>query len=88
MRTYKTSFSVYQNIDINKIFFSNTTIFLNAYPIGIEGEPLINNIFSLQTILKIKGGKNEIDITDYNINTNLDKLGRGRRCIILNKIYD
>jgi hypothetical protein len=86
MRTYKTSFSVYQNIDINRTFFSNTTIFLNAYPVGIEGVPLINNIFILETILKIKGGKNEIDVTDYNINTIHDMLGR--RCIVLNKIYD
>ena len=78
---------MFQNQDIDKQFFCNTTIFLNAYPIGTEGVPTINNIFFLETKLKIKGGKNEIDITNYNINTIYDLDFMGRRCIVLNKIY-
>lgn len=85
MRTYQTLFSVYQNQDIDREFYSNTTIFLNAYPVGIEGIPYINNIFNLETTLKIKGGKNEVDFTNYNINTIHDMFGR--RCIVVNKIY-
>jgi hypothetical protein len=87
MRKYKTIFSAYQNQDVDREFFSNTTIFLFGADIGLPSFPIINYIYYLETKLKIKGGKNEIDITRYNINT-LDSMGMGKRCVVVNKIYE
>jgi len=90
MRKYKTILSVYQNQDIEREFFSNTTIFINAVDPQPNSESIINNIYYLIDKLKIKGGKNEIDITRYNINTLQAPFPffNSKRCIVLNKIYD
>jgi hypothetical protein len=87
MRSYRTVFSVYQNQDIDREFFSNTTIFFNGVDVGLPSYTIINNLFYLETKLIIKGNKNEIDVTNYNLNT-LDFNFMGKRCIVLNKIYN
>jgi hypothetical protein len=87
MRSYKTIFSAYQNQDIDREFFSNTTVFFNGVDVGLPSFTIINNIFTLENRLVIKGGKNEIDVTRYDINT-LDANFMGKRCIVLNKIYN
>jgi hypothetical protein len=87
MRKYKVNFYAYYNDGINntieqKIFFSNTIKFININPFFI-GQPIINNLYKMKpdSILTIKGNKNEIDTTTYNINS-------GKAIFILSKDYE
>jgi hypothetical protein len=70
MRSYKVNFYSYKEISINeKIFYANTTFIIN---LGNSFSPtILNNIYTMLDFqrLKIKGNKNEIDETLYNINT-------------------
>jgi hypothetical protein len=87
MRKYKVNFYAYYNDGYNntieqKIFFSNTIKFININPLPI-GIPILNNILSINpnSTLTIKGNKNEIDTTTYNIES-------GRVIFILSKDYN
>jgi hypothetical protein len=87
MRKYKVNFYAYYNDGYNntieqKIFFSNTIKFININSLPIN-PPILNNILSINpnSTLTIKGGKNEIDTTTYNINS-------GKAIFILSKDYE
>lgn len=67
MKKYKVTFYNYFDAQIvEKIYNSNSIIFKNEVT-DILGTPIINNIFKMQTNqqIKIKGNKNEIDVTNY-----------------------
>jgi hypothetical protein len=69
MRKYRVNFYSYSNNSFEeKTFFSNTIKFINLVPFVIYS-PIINNIYNMNPLstLTIKGGKNEIDTTTYNI---------------------
>jgi hypothetical protein len=86
MRKYKVNFYAYYYSGANTIeqrtFFSNTIKFINISPVPIN-PPIINNILSINpnSTLTIKGNKNEIDTTEYNINP-------GKVIYILSKDYN
>ena len=72
MRKYRVTFYKYYNNSFptfNKIFFGNTTFIINR---GNTPFPtILNNLYTMLpfSTLKIKGGNNEIDTTEYNIYT-------------------
>jgi len=87
MRKYKVNFYAYYNDSYNntieqRIFFSNTIKFINIDTLPIN-QPIINNILKINpnSTLTIKGNKNEIDTTTYNINS-------GKAIFILSKDYE
>jgi hypothetical protein len=87
MRKYRVNFYAYYNNGYTntieqKTFFSNTVKFININPLPI-GEPILNNILTItpNSTLTIKGNKNEIDTTTYNINS-------GKAIFILSKDYE
>jgi hypothetical protein len=83
MRKYRVNFYSYFNGEnTEKTFEANTTIFIN-YSALLIYTPIINNVFQMkpQSIFKIKGNKNEIDETRYNIFAN-------KGIFILTKTYN
>ena len=72
MRKYRVTFYKFYDDSrptFNKIFFGNTTFIINR---GNNIFPtLLNNLYTMLpfSTLKIKGNKNEIDTTEYNIYT-------------------
>ena len=83
MRKYRVNFYSYVgNIIDEKIFFSNTIKFININPLPIN-QPIINNLLTINpaSTFTIKGGKNEIDTTMYNLQS-------GKSLFILTKNYE
>jgi hypothetical protein len=86
MRKYRVNFYAYYYSGANTIeqrtFFSNTIKFINISTVPIN-EPIINNILKINpnSTLTIKGNKNEIDTTEYNIIS-------GKLILIISKDYN
>lgn len=83
MRKYRVNFYSYIGNVINeKIFFSNTIKFINVNNLPIN-QPIINNLLTINpsSTFTIKGGKNEIDTTMYNLQS-------GKLLFILTKDYE
>ena len=82
MRKYRVNFYAYTNETIEeKIFFSNTIKFINIGTLPIY-EPIINNLLIIKpdSTFTIKGGKNEIDTTNYNMQS-------GKTLFVVTKNY-
>jgi len=82
MRKYKVNFYNYRELTIQeKIFKANTTFIINNG--NFASRTILNNIYIMLpfSTLKIKGGKNEIDETLYNIDT-------FRGVYVIAKIYE
>jgi hypothetical protein len=72
MRKYRVTFYSYYDDSFptfSRIFFGNTTFIINRG--NIFSTTILNNIYNMLPLstLKIKGNKNEIDNTQYDIYT-------------------
>jgi alpha-acetolactate decarboxylase len=73
MKKYIITFNLYSGIfERLENFASNTTFFVNSQSPDFQIYATLNNLYTIKSQLKIKGNFNEIDVTDYNLNSTND----------------